>query len=90
MKKFASIWTQGKPYSLVDFFFFFGCAFVICLSPNLKAHSKQWQSQESGSGGSRLKDKIKSKKLIWKILININNKVNNQLYASEILIDNLT
>ena len=40
--------------------------------------------------GARLKDKIESKKLIWKILININNKVNKQLYANVIVIHNLT
>ena len=38
------------------------------------------------SRGTRLKDKIKSKKLILKKLINIDNKINKQLYANVIII----
>ena len=50
----------------------------------------QWRSQEFRSGGARLKDKIGSKKLILKKLININNKISKQLYDNVIVIRNLT
>ena len=50
----------------------------------------QWRSQEFRSKGARLKDKIGSKKLILKKLININNKISRQLYDNVIVIQNLT
>ena len=46
----------------------------------------QWQSQEFRPR----KDKIKSKKMNLKKFININNKINKQLYANVITIQNLT
>ena len=69
----------------VCFFFFLLLFYSLLITPR----SWQWRSQKFGLGG-KIKDKIESKNLIWKKLININNKVNNQLYANEILIHNLT
>ena len=44
---------------------------------------EQWRSQEFRSGGARLKDKIGSKKLILKKLININNKISNNKISKQ-------
>ena len=47
----------------------------------------QWQSQKFRPGGG---GEIKSKKMNLKKFININNKINKQLYANVITVQNLT
>ena len=83
-------WTSlGCDLLLLPSMFFFFFFLLLFYSLLITPRSWQWRSQKFGLGG-KIKDKIESKNLILKKLININNKVNNQLYANEILIHNLT
>jgi len=82
---------MGLFFSELQFCFYWFVTTVVRWNPIYRNTFKdrlshrQWQSQEFRSGGARLKDKIGSKKLI-----NINNKINKQLYDNVIVIQNLT